>query len=167
MFVVLLWPLQLPCTIASLKAFFPEKKGMERERTTTKRKGKQREQIHPRADELFLTSTNVYDSRAFLSACRLPSVGFSLFRTNYACGDRGNRRGQLDQWWVWLCSNCTDKSAGVDNERARGYSVHQWRLCEKNIYCGAKVLSIEMISILRKVACVFQEGVLCTCLILI
>lgn len=56
----------------------PEKKGSrerERERTTTtKTGGKQREQIHPRADELFQTNTNGYDSRAFLSACRLPSV---------------------------------------------------------------------------------------------
>lgn len=40
-------------------------------------------------------------------------------------------------------------------------SLHQWRcLFEKSIHCGAEVLSIKMISILRKVACVFTEEAL-------
>lgn len=47
----------------------------ERERGQQQKEGgKQREQIHPRAHELFQTNTNGYDSRAFLPACRLPSV---------------------------------------------------------------------------------------------
>lgn len=77
MFVVLLWPLQLPCTIASLKAFFlqEKKRDRERERGKQQKRGKQREQIHPRADELFQTNTNGYDSRAFLSACAFLSLG--------------------------------------------------------------------------------------------
>lgn len=41
MFVVLLWPLQLPCTIASLKAFSRIKRGIEQEdNNNNKKKGK-------------------------------------------------------------------------------------------------------------------------------
>lgn len=52
----------------------PAKKGIEREDRNKKKGGKQREQIHPRAHELFQTDTNGYDSGAFLPARRLASV---------------------------------------------------------------------------------------------